>query len=87
METLSSVLMGAATILFVVLLIKVITKPIRAVLKFLLHAVLGYALLFLVNFLGEYVGLNIEMSTLNIAIAALAGVPGVALLVLAQFLF
>ena len=87
METLSSVLMGAATILFVVLLIKVITKPIRAVLKFLLHAALGYALLFLVNFLGEYVGLNIEMSALNIAIAALAGVPGVALLILAQFLF
>lgn len=87
METVSSLLMAGAAILFVVLLIKVITKPIKAVLKFLLHAALGYALLFLVNFLGEYVGIQIEMSLLNIVIAALAGVPGVALLVLAKFLF
>ncbi len=87
MESLSGILMAAATVLFVVLLIKVITKPIRAVLKFLLHAVLGYGLLLLVNFLGDYIGLHIEMNTLNILIAAVAGVPGVALLVLAQFLF
>ena len=87
METVSSLLMAGAAILFVVLLIKVITKPIKAVLKFLLHAAFGYALLFLVSFLGEYVGLSIEMSPLNIVIAALAGVPGVGLIVLAQLLF
>ena len=51
METVSSLLMAGAAILFVVLLIKVITKPIKAVLKFLLHAALGYALLVLAKFL------------------------------------
>lgn len=87
MDNLSGLLMTGAAILFVVLLIKVITKPIKAVLKFVIHAALGYVLLLLVNFLGDYVGLNIEMTPLHILIAAIGGVPGVGLLVLAQYLF
>jgi len=86
-STLSGLLMLGATVLFVVLLIKLITKPIKWVLKLLVHALFGYLLLWLVNFLGVYVGLQIEMSAFHILLASVFGVPGVALLVLAQFIF
>ena len=87
METASSFLMLAATAVFVFLLIRLLLKPIKAVFKFLLHAAFGCALLYLVNFLGEYVGLTIEINTVNLLISAVCGVPGVILLVLAKFLF
>ena len=87
METVSSFGMAAATVVFVILLIKILLKPIKGILKFVIHAVFGYLLLLLVNFLGDYVGLHIEMTLLNTAVACLFGVPGVVLLVLAQFLF
>ena len=86
-STFSSLLMLAATVLFVVLLIKLLLKPIKAIFKFLLHALFGCALLYLVSFLGEYVGLIIEVNTLNLLIATVCGVPGVILLALYQFLF
>ena len=87
METASGFLMLAATAVFVFLLIKLLLKPIKAIFKFVLHALFGCALLYLVSFLGDYIGLNIELNALNLLIAAVCGVPGVLLLVLAKFLF
>lgn len=87
METLSSVLMLGATVLFVVLLIKVLAKPIKWIFKLLINAFFGFVVLFLVNFFGEYVGVHIDTSLLNCLITGFLGVPGVILLVLAQFIF
>ena len=87
METLSSLLMLAASIVFVVLLIKVLFKPIKGILKFIFNAVLGYILLFVISFFGEFIGLTIDLSVVNIVIAGLLGVPGVILVTLASFLF
>ena len=80
METLSSLLMLAASIVFVVLLIKVLFKPIKGILKFIFNAVLGYILLFVISFFGEFIGLTIDLSVINIVIAGLLGVPGVILI-------
>lgn len=87
METVSSVLMTAAAVVFVVLLIKILLKPIKGILKFLIHAAFGYLLLFLVSFLGDFVGLDIEVNLLNALVAGFFGIPGVLVLVLAKFLF
>ena len=87
METASSLLMAAATVVFVVLLIKILLKPIKGILKFLIHAAFGYLLLFLVSFLGDFVGLDIEVNLLNALVAGFFGIPGVLVLILAKFLF
>ena len=87
METVSSVLMTAAAVVFVVLLIRILLKPIKGILKFLFHAAFGYVLLLVVSFLGDFIGIQIEMNLLNILIAGFFGIPGVIVLVLAKFLF
>ena len=87
METASSVLMAAATVVFVVLLIKILLKPIKGILKFIIHAVFGYLLLFLVSFLGDVIGLDIQMNLVNVLVAGFFGIPGVIVLALASFLF
>ena len=69
METASSILMAAATVVFVVLLIRILLKPIKGILKFLIHAVFGYVLLFVVSFLGDFIGLDIPMNLVNVLVA------------------
>ena len=49
MEILSGVGMIAALVLFVVLLLRVFLKPVKAILKFVLNAVLGYAMLWIAS--------------------------------------
>lgn len=87
METLSSLLMIAAVVVFVILLIRILSAPIRWIVKFLAHAAFGYVLLFVVSFFGDFVGLNIELNLLNSLIAGFFGIPGVVFLALASFLF
>ena len=87
METVSSIAMAAAAVVFVLLLIKILAAPIKGILKFLAHALFGYVLLFVVSFLGDFVGLDIEMNLLNALIAGFFGIPGVIFLALASFLF
>ena len=87
METASSILMAAATVVFVVLLIRILLKPIKGILKFLIPALFGYVLLFVVSFLGDFIGLDIPMNLVNVLVAGFFGVPGVIVLALANFLF
>ena len=87
METVSSVLMAAAAVVFVVLLIKILLKPIKGILKFLIHAAFGYLLLWVVSFFGDFIGIHLEMNLVNILVAGFFGIPGVIVLALANFLF
>ena len=87
METVSSIAMAAATVVFVVLVIRILLKPIKGILKFLIHALFGYLLLFVVSFFGDFVGLDIQLNLLNALIAGFFGIPGVIVLALASFLF
>ena len=86
METLSAILMLAAAVIGVVLLIKVLSAPIRWIFKLLLNAGLGFVALWIVNFFGDFVGLSIDMSFLNCLIVGFFGVPGVILLSILSFL-
>jgi len=87
METLSAVFLLAAVVVGVILLIKLLSAPIRKIFKFLIHALVGVVMLFLVNFFGSAIGLTLELSLLNILVTAVLGFPGLVLLVLFQLLF
>ena len=87
METLSGILLIAALVVGAILILKILTKPIRWIFKLLLNAAFGFLLLFLVNFFGDPVGIYIGVNFVNALVAGFLGVPGVILLVVLQFLF
>ena len=78
--------MLAAAIVFVALLVKVLSAPIRWIFKMLLNAVLGFVVLFLFNFFGDYIGLSIPINTVSALVTGIFGVPGVIVLALLQFI-
>lgn len=86
METLYALMMLAAVVIGIWMFIKLLAKPIKFIFKFALHALLGYVLLFLISFFGEFVGIHIELSLLNVLITGFFGLPGVVFLVLLSFL-
>ena len=71
----------------ILLLLKLFFKPIKKIFKFLLHAVFGFLLLFLVNALGASVGVQLELSLVNCLVAGFIGIPGVLILLAINYLF
>lgn len=82
----SLLLMLGGGILLLIVLFRVFSAPIRLAVKLLIHAVIGFAALFAINFLGAAVGIAVEFTWLNALIAGLLGVPGVILLIVLQFI-
>lgn len=83
---LSVIVMIAAIVLGVIVLLRLLAKPIRFIFKLLINTALGFVLLWLINFFGGAVGLALELSLLNAIIVGLLGIPGVLLLLAIQFL-
>ena len=81
-EIITGGLVVAAVILGIILLIKIISAPIKKIFKFVLNMLLGVALMFIINLVGKNFGVSIDLSFTQCAIAALFGVPGVLLLIL-----
>ena len=77
METLYTILLGAAVIVAVYVLIKIIAAPIKKVFKLLLNAVCGLLLLFIANFIGGFFNFAIPVNILTCIIAGAFGIPGV----------
>ncbi len=77
METLYTILLGAAVIVAVYVLIKIIAAPIKKIFKLLLNAVCGLVLLFIANFIGGFFNFAIPVNLLTCIIAGAFGIPGV----------
>lgn len=69
------------------LLIKIFAAPIKGILKFLLHALLGFVILLAVNLIGGFFDFYIPLTWLSAIIAGIGGIPGVILLILLHLLF
>ena len=79
------VLIGVAGVLLS-LSFTLLKKPLAWMLKFLLHAAMGYAFLFLFNFVGAWIGVSLGLNWFNAAVTGVLGVPGVILLLLVKYL-
>lgn len=86
MESLSVIVMIAAIVLAVILVLRLLAKPIKFVFKLLINTALGFVLLWLINFFGDWVGISLELSLLNALIVGVLGIPGVLLLLAIRFL-
>ena len=77
METLYTILLGAAVLVAIYVLIKIIASPIKKIFKLLLNAVCGLVLLFIANFIGGFFNFAIPVNLLTCIVAGAFGIPGV----------
>lgn len=75
----------AILVLYVVL--KVISLPIKIIIKLMINALLGGAILFLLNMVGAKFGFQLNINWLTSLIVGFLGVPGVIIVVILHFLF
>lgn len=74
----------AIVILFIVL--KLISLPLKLIIKLMVNAFLGGAILFLINLVGARFGFLLEINWLTSLLVGFLGVPGVILVVILHFL-
>ncbi|MBO6093293.1 MAG: pro-sigmaK processing inhibitor BofA family protein [Oscillospiraceae bacterium] len=86
METLNTIMLLALAVIVVIVLVRVISAPIRLIFKLLINTIIGFAILFLVNLIGQNFGITIEMNVLHAVIVGIFGIPGVIVLILLQLL-
>ena len=87
MEALTSVLTIALGIFVIIVLIKIITAPIKGIFKLILNTVTGFVTLAIVNFLGSFVGLSLEVNLINAVVTGIFGIPGVIVLIILRLFF
>ncbi len=87
MDSLPLILVIAAVVLGVIVLLKLLSKPIRFVLKLLINTVLGFVLLWLINFFGGEIGIELSLTLVNALVVGFLGIPGVLLLLALHFFF
>ncbi len=75
---------GLVVIVFLVMLF---AKPLGKMAKLLLHAALGFVLLFTINAFVPINALHLDLSLANCIVAGVGGVPGIILLLVFQYLF
>lgn len=66
------------------LIIKLFSKPIKWIFKLLLNTLLGFVLLFVFNYLGQFVGLSVTVGWLSALVTGVLGIPGIILLLLVE---
>ena len=83
METIAIILIA---VLAIFLILKLLTAPIRFAGKMLINALVGFVVLFLLNFVGNLIGLSLGINWFNALVVGIFGAPGVVLLLLLKYL-
>ena len=82
MNQLLSILLVA---FLIVVLIRILSAPLRLAIKLLANAVSGLVALILVNFLSPVTGVYLGLNLVNALIVGIFGLPGLVLLILAKW--
>ena len=86
MVLIAVIFLVATGIFLINLSLRLLKKPIAWIFKFLIHACMGYAALFIFNFAGAWFDISLGLNWINAAVTGLLGVPGVILLLLVKYL-
>ena len=74
-------------LVIVVFFVMLFAKPLGKMVKLLLHAVLGFVLLFAMNLFVPVDALHLDINVANCIVAGVGGVPGIILLLICQYFF
>ena len=66
------------------LVIKIFAKPIKWIFKLLLNSLIGFAALFIFNYLGTFIGIELTVGWVSALIVGVLGIPGIILLLLIE---
>lgn len=86
MDKITLIFLAVVGVLLLVLLGKLFKTSIKWALKLLLNAVIGFAALLLLNFVGAPLGVSLNLNWFNAIVTGVLGVPGVILLLLIKYL-
>ena len=79
-------LMAVAAVLLLGLFIRIIRLPLKWLIKAALHAAVGFVALFVLNFIGSWVGIELELNLFNALITGVLSVPGVLILLVFKYI-
>ncbi len=68
------------------LLLRLLKKPIKWILKLLLHVLFGYVYLFLFNFIGAWFGVSLDVNWITAVVSGVFGIPGVLVLLVLKYI-
>ena len=68
------------------LFFRIIRLPLKWLVKAALHAAVGLVALFILNFIGSWIGVELEMNAFNALVTGLFGVPGVLILLVIKYI-
>lgn len=86
MDGFTSIVVIICIAILVIGFMKLFRKPAKFIVKLLLNTLCGFIALVLINLVGTFIGVAIGINWLNAAIVGILGVPGVALLLILQWL-
>ncbi len=81
------ILLIGIVLLFVFVVFKLFSLPIRWIFKLLINTAAGFIFLFLFNYIGTFIGLSLGVNILNALFIGILGIPGLILLLLAKWIF
>ena len=74
-------------IVVILLIARLATAPVQAMLKLLLNSVVAVILLCFIGMIGEYWGIHLPINPVTILLIAILGLPGLLLVAVLHFLF
>jgi len=80
------ILIGAVALLLLYPAIKFLLTPVRLAIKLLVHAGMGFIILWLINTFGGPLGFFLPINAVTIIVAGFLGIPGIILLAFIKFL-
>lgn len=78
---LSFIILAAAVVAAVYVFIRLISAPLRLMLKLVLHAVSGFLILLVVEIISGFFDFSLGINLINCLVAGVFGIPGVILLI------
>ena len=76
----------AVVVILFIIIIKIFKAPIKFIFKILLNTVFGFIALLLFNYVGAFIGVALGINWINALVVGIFGVPGLALLLILQWL-
>lgn len=82
---LSTLLAFAVGVMVLCIILKIISFPIRKIIKLVINAIIGGIVLLCVNYFGAAVGFVLTINWLSALIVGVFGIPGVIIVAILQF--
>ena len=82
----SLILAYACGLIILYIVAKLLVVPLKIIWKLIVNAVVGGITLILINFFGGFIGVHIGINFLTALIVGILGVPGVVLILIAQYI-